>query len=202
MVFALIVTAIVSLIGTLYGAIQGYFAGWTDIAMERFNEIWSAMPTLYMLIIFSSLFSASFGLLVVLLSVFGWLGIAAYVRAEFLRNRTLDYVRAARARAEQLEDHPAPHPAEQPDARGHAHSLRDGRRDRRAHQPRLPRLGVPPGTPSLGELLNQGKNNLDAWWISLSTFGVLVVTLLLLILIGDALRDALDPRKVLKEDEA
>jgi microcin C transport system permease protein len=63
-------------------------------------------------------------------------------------------------------------------------------------------LGVPPGTPSLGELLNQGKNNLDAWWISLSTFGVLVVTLLLLILIGDALRDALDPRKVLKEDEA
>ena len=95
-VFALIVTAITSLIGTLYGAIQGYFAGWTDIAMERFNEIWSVMPKLYMLIILA-LISASFGLLLVLLSIFGWLGIADYVRAEFLRNRTLDYVAAARA---------------------------------------------------------------------------------------------------------
>ena len=76
---------------------QGYFAGWTDIAMERFKEIWGSMPMLYMLIIFSSLFSPSFWLLVVLITIFGWLGIAAYVRAEFLKNRTLDYVRAARA---------------------------------------------------------------------------------------------------------
>ena len=202
-VFALIVTAVVSLIGTLYGAIQGYFAGWTDIAMERFNEIWSAMPTLYMLIIFSSLFSASFGLLVVLLSLFGWLGIAAYVRAEFLRNRTLDYVRAARALGQSnwkiIRRHILPNsltpvvtliPFEMAAAIGALTSLD------------FLGLGVPPGTPSLGELLNQGKNNLDAWWISLSTFGVLVVMLLLLILIGDALRDALDPRKALKEDEA
>ena len=91
------VTVVCTLFGVLYGAIQGYLAGWTDIAMERFNEIWSAMPKLYMLIIFSALFAPSFWLLVILLSVFGWLGIAAYVRAEFLRNRTLDYVRAARA---------------------------------------------------------------------------------------------------------
>ena len=202
-VFALIVTAIVAVIGTLYGAIQGYFAGWTDIAMERFNEIWGAMPTLYMLIIFSSLFSASFGLLVVLLSLFGWLGIAAYVRAEFLRNRTLDYVRAARALGQSnrkiILRHILPNsltpvvtliPFEMAAAIGALTSLD------------FLGLGVPPGTPSLGELLNQGKNNLDAWWISLSTFGVLVVTLLLLILIGDALRDALDPRKALKEDEA
>ena len=202
-VFALIVTAIISVIGTLYGAIQGYFAGWTDIAMERFNEIWSAMPTLYILIILSSLFSASFGLLVVLLSLFGWLGIAAYVRAEFLRNRTLDYVRAARALGQSnwkiIRRHILPNsltpvvtliPFEMAAAIGALTSLD------------FLGLGVPPGTPSLGELLNQGKNNLDAWWISLSTFGVLVVTLLLLILIGDALRDALDPRKVLKEDEA
>ena len=202
-VFALIVTVIVSLFGTLYGAIQGYFAGWTDIAMERFNEIWSAMPTLYMLIIFSSLFSASFGLLVILLSVFGWLGIAAYVRAEFLRNRTLDYVRAARALGQSnwkiIRRHILPNsltpvvtliPFEMAAAIGALTSLD------------FLGLGVPPGTPSLGELLNQGKNNLDAWWISLSTFGVLVVMLLLLILIGDALRDALDPRKVLKEDDA
>ncbi len=202
-VFALIVTVIVSLFGTLYGAIQGYFAGWTDIAMERFNEIWSAMPTLYMLIIFSSLFSASFGMIVIQLSVVGWRGIAAYVRAEFLRNSTLDYVRAARALGQSnwkiIRRHILPNsltpvvtliPFEMAAAIGALTSLD------------FLGLGVPPGTPSLGELLNQGKNNLDAWWISLSTFGVLVVMLLLLILIGDALRDALDPRKVLKEDEA
>jgi microcin C transport system permease protein len=199
-VFALIVTVLVSLFGVLYGAIQGYFAGWTDIAMERIGEIWGAMPVLYMLIIFSSLFSASFGLLVVLISLFGWLGIAAYVRAEFLRNRTLDYVRAARALGQSnwkiIQRHILPNsltpvvtlvPFEMAGAIGALTSLD------------FLGLGVPPGTPSLGELLNQGKNNLDAWWISLTTFGVLMVTLLLLIMIGDALRDALDPRKALDE---
>jgi len=199
-VFALIVTAVCAMIGVLYGSIQGYFAGWTDIGMERFGEIWSAMPTLYMLIIFSSLFSASFGLLIVLLSMFGWLGIAAYVRAEFLRNRTLDYVRAARALGQSnrkiIWRHILPNsltpvvtlvPFEMAAAIGALTSLD------------FLGLGVPPGTPSLGELLNQGKTNLDAWWISFFTFGVLMVTLLLLILIGDALRDALDPRKVLDE---
>jgi microcin C transport system permease protein len=199
-VFALLVTVAVTLLGVMYGAIQGYFAGWTDIAMERIGEVWGAMPTLYMLIIFSSLFSASFGLLVLLLSMFGWLGIAAYVRAEFLRNRTLDYVRAARALGQSNRKIMARHilpnsltpvvtliPFEMAAAIGALTSLD------------FLGLGVPPGSPSLGELLNQGKGNLDAWWISLSTFGVLMVTLLLLILIGDALRDALDPRKVLDE---
>jgi microcin C transport system permease protein len=202
-VFALLVTAICAAFGILYGAIQGYFAGWTDIGMERFNEIWGAMPTLYMLIIFSSLFAPSFWLLVTLLSVFGWLGIAAYVRAEFLKNRTLDYVRAAKALGQSnwkiMRRHILPNsltpvvtliPFELAAAIGALTSLD------------FLGLGVPPDTPSLGELLNQGKNNLDAWWISLSTFAVLVVTLLLLILIGDALRDALDPRKVLAEEEA
>jgi len=201
-VFALIVTAVCTAFGVAYGALQGYLAGWTDIGMERFKEIWSAMPTLYMLIIFASLFSASFGLLVLLLSVFGWLGIAAYVRAEFLKNRTLDYVRAARALGQSnrkiIWRHILPNsltpvvtlvPFEMASAIGALTSLD------------FLGLGVPPGTPSLGELLNQGKNNLDAWWISLSTFGVLVVMLMLLILIGDALRDALDPRKVLEGDE-
>src|SRR5574341_1486508 len=197
--FALIVTGICTAFGVFYGAVQGYLAGWTDIAMERFKEIWGAMPVLYMLIIFSSLFSASFGLLVILISVFGWLGIAAYVRAEFLKNRTLDYVRAARALGQSngkiIRRHILPNsltpvvtlvPFEMAAAIGALTSLD------------FLGLGVPPGTPSLGELLNQGKNNLDAWWISLSTFGVLVITLLLLVLIGDALRDALDPRKVLR----
>ena len=198
-VFALLVATICTVIGVLYGAIQGYFAGWTDIAMERFNEIWGAMPVLYMLIILSSLFSPSFWLLVLLLSLFGWLGIAAYVRAEFLKNRTLDYVRAARALGQSdrtiMLRHILPNsltpvvtliPFELASAIGALTALD------------FLGLGVPPGTPSLGELLSQGKENLYAWWISLTTFVVLIVTLLLLILIGDALRDALDPRKVLE----
>src|SRR3989442_5634820 len=202
-VFALIVTIASTAFGVVFGAVQGYFAGWSDIAMERFKEIWGAMPVLYMLIIFSSLLSPSFWLLVILISVFGWLGIAAYVRAEFLKNRTLDYVRAARALGQGnwliMWRHILPNsltpvvtlvPFEMAAAIGALTSLD------------FLGLGVPPGTPSLGELLNQGKNNLYAWWIALSTFGVLVVTLLLLILIGDALRDALDPRKVQMCDEA
>lgn len=198
-VFALLVAAACTVVGVLVGAIQGYFAGWTDITMERFNEIWSAMPVLYMLIILSSLFMPSFWLLVGLLSLFGWLGIAAYVRAEFLKNRMLDYVRAARALGQSSRKimlrHILPNsltpvvtliPFELASAIGALTSLD------------FLGLGMPPSTPSLGELLSQGKENLYAWWISLSAFIVLVVTLLLLILIGDALRDALDPRKVLE----
>lgn len=199
--FALIVAAVCTILGVLYGALQGYFAGWTDIAMERAKEVWAAMPALYMLIIFSALFSPSFTLLVILLSMFGWIGLSSYVRAEFLKNRTLDYVRAARALGQSdrkiMWRHILPNsmtpvvtliPFEMAAAIGALTSLD------------FLGLGVPPGTPSLGELLNQGKENLDAWWISLTTFGVLVVMLLLLILIGDALRDALDPRKVLEEE--
>jgi microcin C transport system permease protein len=202
-VFALIVTVVCTAFGMLYGAVQGYFAGWTDIGMERVKEIWGAMPMLYMLIIFSSLFSSSFTLLVILISIFSWLGIAAYVRAEFLKNRTLDYVRAARALGQSdrriMWRHILPNsltpvvtlvPFEMVGAIGSLTSLD------------FLGLGVPPGTPSLGELLNQAKNNLDSWWLAVFTFSVLVVTLLLLVLIGDALRDALDPRKVLKGDEA
>jgi microcin C transport system permease protein len=200
-IFALIVAAVCTVLGVLYGAIQGYCAGWTDIVMERVKEIWAAMPVLYMLIIFAALFSPSFALLVILLSLFGWLGLSSYVRAEFLKNRTLDYVRAARALGQGnrkiMWRHILPNsltpvvtliPFEMAMAIGALTSLD------------FLGLGVPPGTPSLGELLNQGKENLDAWWISVSTFIVLVVTLLLLILIGDALRDALDPRKVLEGD--
>lgn len=201
-IFALLVAGLCTILGVLYGAIQGYFAGWTDIAMERFREIWGSMPQLYMLIIFSALFFPSFSLLVVLLSLFGWLGLSAYVRAEFLRNRTLDYVRAARALGQSNRQiiwrHILPNsmtpvvtliPFEMTAAVGALTSLD------------FLGLGVPPGTPSLGELLNQAKENLDAWWIAITTFSVLVVLLMLLVLIGDALRDALDPRKVLAGDE-
>ena len=200
-VFAVLVAAICTVVGIVYGAIQGYFSGWTDIGMERVNEIWGSMPQLYMLIILSSLFAPSFWLLVILLSLFGWLGIAAYVRAEFLKNRTLDYVRAARALGQSnrriIMRHILPNsltpvvtliPFELAAAIGALTSLD------------FLGLGVPPDTPSLGELLSQGKNNLDSWWIALSTFAVLVVLLLLLVLIGDALRNALDPRQVIEGD--
>jgi microcin C transport system permease protein len=201
--FSIVVTAVCALMGITYGALQGFFANWTDIAMERFVEIWNSMPQLYMLIIFSALFSPSLSLLVIIIAAFGWMSIAAYVRAEFLRNRTLDYVRAARALGQRrrviIFRHILPNaltpiitliPFEMAGAIGALTSLD------------FLGLGAPPGTPSLGELLAQGKANLDAWWISLATFAVLVGTLLLLTLIGDALRDALDPRKSIAGDTA
>ncbi len=194
--FALALTAIGTVLGILAGAIQGYFAGKVDLAMQRFIEIWAAIPELYLLIIFSAVFAPSIGLLLVLLSLFGWMALADYVRAEFLRNRQMDYVRAARALGVDntriiwrhiLPNSMTPVVTFLP-FRMSAAILGLTSLD-------FLGLGVPPGTPSLGELLSQGKNNIDAWWISLSTFLVLVVTLMLLTFMGDALRDALDPRK-------
>ena len=194
--FALALTLTGVVLGVLAGAVQGFFAGKTDLVMQRAIEIWGSMPELYLLIIFSAVFAPSVGLLLVLLSLFGWMGLSDYVRAEFLRNRQLDYVRAARALGVSdrviMTRHILPNsltpvvtflPFRMSGAILALTSLD------------FLGLGVPPGTPSLGELLSQGKNNIDAWWISLSTFAVLVVTLLLLTLMGDALRDALDPRK-------
>jgi microcin C transport system permease protein len=194
--FALALTLFGTVIGILTGALQGFFGGKTDLAMQRFIEVWSAMPELYLLIIFSAVFDPSISLLLILLGLFGWMGLSDYVRAEFLRNRQLDYVRAARAlglsNLQIMWRHVLPNsltpvvtflPFRMSAAILSLTSLD------------FLGLGVPPGTPSLGELLAQGKNNIDAWWISLSTFTVLVVTLMLLTFMGDALRDALDPRK-------
>lgn len=194
--FGLALTFTGVVLGLVTGAIQGFFGGRTDLAFQRFIEIWGSMPELYLLIIFSALFSPSLALLLILLSLFGWMGLSDYVRAEFLRNRQLDYVKAARAlgvgNAEIIWRHILPNsltpvvtflPFRMSAAILSLTSLD------------FLGLGVPPGTPSLGELLSQGKNNIDAWWISLSTFAVLVTTLLLLTFMGDALRDALDPRK-------
>jgi microcin C transport system permease protein len=194
--FALALTVIGTVLGVLTGAIQGFFGGKTDLAFQRFIEIWGSMPELYLLIIFSAVFAPSVALLLVLLSLFGWMGLSDYVRAEFLRNRQMDYVRAARAlgvgnwdimRRHILPNSMTPVVTFLP-FRMSAAILALTSLD-------FLGLGVPPGTPSLGELLSQGKANIDAWWISLSTFCVLVVTLLLLTFMGDALRDALDPRK-------
>jgi len=195
--FALALTFTGVLLGLVAGAVQGFFGGKIDLAFQRFIEVWGSMPELYLLIIFSAVFAPSLALLLVLLSLFGWMGLSDYVRAEFLRNRQLDYVRAARALGvsnwQIIVRHVLPNsltpvvtflPFRVSGAILALTSLD------------FLGLGVPPGTPSLGELLSQGKNNIDAWWISLSTFAVLVVTLLLLTFMGDALRDALDPRKV------
>ena len=194
--FALALTVCGVALGVLTGAIQGYFGGKTDLAFQRFIEIWGSMPELYLLIIFSALFQPSLALLLVLLSLFGWMGLSDYVRAEFFRNRQMDYVRAARAMGlghwQIITRHILPNSLTPVVTflpfRMSAAILALTSLD-------FLGLGVPPGTPSLGELLSQGKNNIDAWWISLSTFAVLVVTLLLLTFMGDALRDALDPRK-------
>lgn len=194
--FGLALTVTGVLLGVLTGAIQGFFGGRTDLAFQRFIEIWGSMPELYLLIIFSAVFAPSIALLLVLLSLFGWMGLSDYVRAEFLRNRQLDYVKAARAlgvpNGQIIWRHILPNSLTPVVTflpfRMSAAILALTSLD-------FLGLGVPPGTPSLGELLSQGKNNIDAWWISLSTFGVLVVTLLLLTFMGDALRDALDPRK-------
>ena len=195
--FALALTFIGVFLGVITGAIQGFFGGKTDLAFQRFIEIWGSMPELYLLIIFSAIFAPSVALLLILLSLFGWMGLSDYVRAEFLRNRQMDYVRAARAlgvsNLQIMWRHILPNSMTPVVTflpfRMSAAILALTSLD-------FLGLGVPPGTPSLGELLSQGKANIDAWWISLSTFGVLVATLMLLTFMGDALRDALDPRKL------
>ena len=194
--FALALTAVGVVLGVVTGAIQGFFGGKIDLVFQRMMEIWGSMPELYLLIIFSAVLAPSISLLLVLLSLFGWMGLSDYVRAEFLRNRQLDYVKAARAlgvpNGQIIWRHILPNSLTPVVTflpfRMSAAILALTSLD-------FLGLGVPPGTPSLGELLSQGKNSIDAWWISLFTFAVLVLTLLLLTFMGDALRDALDPRK-------
>jgi len=193
--FAFVLTAIGIIIGVFFGAIQGYFAGRVDLYMQRFIEIWSSMPELYILIIFSSLFEPSIFLLIVLLSLFGWMSLSDYVRAEFLKGRNMEYVVAARtlglSNTKIILKHILPNsmvsvitflPFRISGAILILTSLD------------FLGLGVPPDTPSLGELLAQGKENIEAWWLSLSTFLVLVGTLLLLIFIGEGIRESLDSR--------
>ena len=193
--FGFALTVIGVLVGTLTGALMGFFGGRFDMYSQRAIEIWSSMPELYLLIIFASIFEPSMWLLIVLLSLFGWMGLSDYVRAEFYRNRSLDYVKSARAlglsNRQIMWRHVLPNSLTPVITflpfRMSASILALTSLD-------FLGLGVPPTTPSLGELLAQGKANLDAWWISLSAFAVLVITLLLLTFMGDALRDAFDTR--------
>jgi microcin C transport system permease protein len=194
--FGFALTAAGVAIGILAGAVQGYFGGKVDLVAQRFIEIWNSVPELYLLIIFASIFEPSILLLLVLLALFGWVSLSDYVRAEFLRNRSLEFVKAARAlglsNAQIIWRHVLPNSMTPVITflpfRMSASILALTSLD-------FLGLGVPPPTPSLGDLLRQGKENLDAWWITVPTFVVLVVTLLLLTFIGDALRDAFDTRK-------
>jgi microcin C transport system permease protein len=194
--FGLALTIIGMVLGLVAGALQGYFGGKVDLIFQRFTEIWGSIPELYLLLILASIFEPSVWILLIILSLFGWMGLADYTRAEFLRNRELEYVTAARAMGlspwQIIRRHVLPNSLTPAIAflpfRMSAAIVALTSLD-------FLGLGVPPTTPSLGEMLAQGKSNLDAWWISLSTFGVLVVSLMLLIFIGEALRDALDTRK-------
>lgn len=194
--FAFALTFVGTSIGVALGAVQGFFGGRLDLTAQRLIEIWSSVPELYLLIIFASIFQPSLLLLLVLLSLFGWIGLSDYVRAEFLRNRSLEFVKAARAlglsNLQIIWRHVLPNsltpvitflPFRMSGAILSLVALD------------FLGLGVPAGVPSLGELVRQGKSNLDAWWIIFPTFAVLVTTLLLLTFIGDALRDAFDTRK-------
>jgi microcin C transport system permease protein len=194
--FGLALTAVGTLIAIALGAIQGYFGGRTDLTLQRLIEIWGSIPELYLLIIFASIFQPSLVLLLVLLSLFGWIGLSNYVRAEFLRNRGLEFVKAARAlglsnwqiiRRHVLPNSMTPVITFLPFRMSGA-ILALVALD-------FLGLGVPASVPSLGDLVKQGKANLDSWWIIFPTFVVLVLTLLLLTFIGDALRDAFDTRK-------
>ena len=194
--FAIALTIVGTAVGILAGMVQGYFGGRVDLFFQRFIEVWGSMPELYLLIIFASIFQPSVWLLIILLSMFGWMGLSDYVRAEFLKGRNLDYVKSARALG--LTDK----------AIMLRHLLPNSMTPVITFMPfRISGailaltsldylgLGVPADTPSLGELLSQGKENISAWWLSLSTFAVLVGALMMLIFIGEALREALDTRR-------
>jgi len=197
--FGLVLTGFSSVIGVAAGAVQGYFGGWIDLAFQRFIEIWSGLPMLYLLIILASIVEPNFWWLLGLMLLFSWMGLVGVVRAEFYRARSFDYVRAARALGA-----------------GDAlimfkHILPNAMVATLTFLPFILSgsvttltaldflgFGLPPGSPSLGELLNQGQNNLHAPWLSFTAFAILATMLSLLIFIGEAVRDAFDPRKTFR----
>ena len=195
--FGFALTIVSAIVGVAAGAIQGYFGGWVDLLAQRFIEIWAGMPTLYLLIILASIVEPNFWWLLALLLLFSWMGFVGVVRAEFLRARNFDYVRAARAlglgdRMIMLR-----------------HILPNALVATLTFMPftlagsvtvltslDFLGIGLPPGSPSLGELLAQGKANLQAPWLALTGFSVIALMLSLLIFIGEGVRDGFDPRKL------
>ena len=196
LLFGLVLTVAGSIIGITVGAVQGYFGGWTDLVGQRLMEVWGGLPQLFMIIILVSLFSPSVFVLFGLMLLFGWMGLVGLVRAEFLRARNFDYVRSAKAMgvsdAKIMFRHILPNAM--------SSSLSQLPFILTANITALTTLdylgyGLPAGSPSLGELISQGKDNLDAPWLALAGFFSLTIVLSLLIFIGEALRDAFDPRQ-------
>lgn len=197
--FGLILCFVSSVVGVIAGAVQGYFGGWTDLLFQRFLEIWSGLPELYLLIILASIITPSFGILLGLLLLFSWTGLVGVVRAEFLRARNFDYVRAAQALGATdiviMFRHVLPNAM--------VATLTFMPFILSGSVVALTSLdflgfGLPAGSPSLGELLAQGKANLHAPWLGITSFLVIAAMLSLLVFIGEAVRDAFDPRKIFR----
>ncbi len=194
--FGLTLTILSSIVGVMAGAVQGYFGGWTDLLFQRFMEIWGSIPQLYLLIILASVVEPNFWWLLGLLLLFSWMSLVGVVRAEFLRARNFDYVRAARALG--ISNRVIMFKHLLPNAM--VATLTFLPFITSASITALTGLdflgfGLPPGSASLGELLAQGKANLQAPWLGLTAFFVLAVMLSLLVFIGEGARDAFDPRK-------
>ena len=196
--FGLTLTILSSVIGVAAGAVQGYFGGLTDLLFQRFIEIWSGLPTLFLLIILSSVVTPNFWWLLGLLLLFSWMSLVGVVRAEFLRARNFDYVRAAKAlgAGDGLVMFRHVLPNAMVATITFLPFILNGSITTLTALDFLG-FGLPPGSPSLGELLAQGKANLQAPWLGLTAFFVLAIMLSLLIFIGEAVRDAFDPRKSL-----
>ena len=194
--FGLTLTLFSSIIGVAAGAIQGYFGGAVDLLFQRFMEIWSGLPVLYLLIILASVVEPTFWWLLGLMLLFSWMSLVGVVRAEFLRARNFDYVRAARALGlgpfKIILRHVLPNAMVA--TLTFMPFVLNGAITTLTSLDFLG-FGLPPGSPSLGELLAQGKNNLQAPWLGITGFVVLATILSLLIFVGEAVRDAFDPRK-------
>lgn len=197
--FGLLLTFFATIIGIAAGAVQGYFGGWVDLIFQRFLEIWTSIPELYVLLIVSSVLAPGFWVLLGVLLLVSWTSVVGFVRAEFLRGRNFEYITAARALG--LSDFKIMRRHLLPNAMVATLTflpfLLSGSISALTALDFLG-LGLPPGSPSLGELLLQGKKHLEAPWLGLTGFFTLALMLSLLIFIGEAVRDALDPRKTFR----
>ncbi len=198
--FGLILTVFSALVGVTAGAVQGFFGGWTDLTLQRFIEILGSLPRLYILLILSAILAPSFWTLLTIMLVFEWTAFVGPVRAEFLRGRNFEYVRAARALG--LSNRQIMFKHLLPNAMVATVTflpfILDGAIAALTALDYLG-FGLPPGSPSLGELLQQGKQNLQAPWLGLTAFFVIALMLSLLVFVGEAVRDALDPRKTMRD---
>ncbi|NDF11405.1 MAG: ABC transporter permease [Proteobacteria bacterium] len=197
-IFGLVLTIISSVIGIFAGALQGYFGGWVDLVLQRVIEVWSGLPILYMLIILASFVEPNVGWLLLIMLLFSWMALVGVVRAEFLKVRKLEYVKAARALGVKERTIIFRHilPNAFVASLTFLPFILNGAITTLTSLDFLG-LGLPPGSASLGELLAQGKSNLQAPWLGISGFFLLAITLTLLIFIGEAVRDAFNPRKSL-----